>query len=384
MKILSIADRAEVSGTRRTADGYLVAECRAARGDNIQIYLGGEIGEGAPNQEFRVYRPADEVFRADSLASYSNKPVTLNHPAAGVSPENFRDEGVGHIGSEIVRDGEFVKVPLILMDAKTIAAVEGGTREISMGYDCELVMQPGVTTDGRPYDAYQKNIRINHLAVVPAGRAGPQCRIGDASSQLRTPQQQKDTPAMKTVTIDGKATEVTDEVAAHIAKLTADAKGTLDTLKDGLAVFDDAKAMLADMKAKQEANDKALADAKAELEAAKKAVPTADQLHAMAEELATVVDAAKRIAPELDVKGKTADAIKLAAVTHIVGDDAVKGKSADYIAATFDHLMNTNDADPVAKALASNKGITDAGDKAFNDYRANLSKAWQTPHSAQN
>lgn len=372
-KVMALSDKAIIGGTRKTADGYLVTEARVARGGNIQDYYGSEIGHADTSRVFKVYRPENEIFKRDALASFAHKPVTMGHPANGVSPETWRKDAVGSIGSEVVRDGEFVRVPMVIMDAQAIADIESGVREISMGYDCELVMEAGTTKDGRAYDAYQRGHRMNHAAIVEVGRAGPQCRIGD---QSRTPKQQKDTPAMKTVTHDGKSYEVADDVAAVITKLQADAKGTLDTLKDGLAVFDDAKAMLADMKAKQEANDKALADAKAEAEAAKKAVPTADQLHAMAAELSVVVDAAKRIAPDLDVKGKTADAIKFAAVTHVVGDDAVKGKSADYIAATFDHLMNTNDADPVAKALASN--ITgDASAKAYKAYDDHLANAWK-------
>lgn len=374
MKILSIADRAEVSGTRRTADGYLVAECRAARGDNIQTYMGHEIGEGTPNQEFRVYRPADEVFRADSLASYSNKPVTLNHPAIGVTPDNFRDEGVGHIGSEIVRDGEFVKVPLVIMDAKTIAAFESGTRELSCGYDCELVMQAGITPDGRAYDAFQRNIRINHLAVVPQGRAGPQCRIGD-THQSRTPQQQKDAATMKTVTLDGKTFEVADDVAAALSKVQAEKDAANKTAMDAGAIVDQAKSLMADLKAQKADADKIASDAKKAAEDASKAVPTADQLHAMAAELSAVCDAAKKIAPDLDVKGKSVADIKSAAVAAKFGDEAIKDRSADYIAATFDLLAATaNDADPVARAISGD--VRDAND-ARKTYVDNLSNAWK-------
>lgn len=377
MKILSIADRAEVSGTRRTADGYLVAEARVARGDNIQLYYGHEIGEGKPNQEFRVYRPADEVFRADSLSTYSNKPVTLGHPAIGVTPDNFRQEGVGHVGSEVIRDGEFVKVPLVVMDGNTIKAIESGTREISMGYDCELVMQPGVTADGREYDAYQKNIRINHLAVVPAGRAGPQCRIGDSSA--RTPQQ-KDTPMTKTVTIDGKQHEVADDVAAHLAKLQADNKAQADTLKDAVAQIDAAKTVIATAKADREAAEKAAADAKAladKAEADKKA--TAD-VQKTAAELIDTMEKAKKLVPAIDVKGKSASDIKKEAVAKKLGDKAVEGKDAAFFDAAFTMLTADAGGDPVADALkAGTQTVADEGDKAFNDYKANLSKAWQTP-----
>ena len=369
-KVMALSDKATIGGTRKTADGYLVTEARVARGGNIQDYYGSEIGHADASRVFKVYRPENEIFKRDALASFAHKPVTMGHPANGVSPETWRKDAVGSIGSEVVRDGEFVRVPMVIMDAQAIVDIESGVREISMGYDCELVMETGTTKDGRAYDAYQRGHRMNHAAIVEVGRAGPQCRIGD---QSRTPKQQKDTPAMKTVTHDGKSYEVADDVAAVITKLQADVKGTLDAVNP---VLDKANDLVKSLKADKATSDEALAAKDAEIASLKKVVPTADQLHAMAAELSVVVDAAKRIAPDLDVKGKTADAIKLAAVTHVVGDEAVKGKSADYIAATFDHLMNANDADPVAKALASN--ITgDASAKAYKAYDDHLANAWK-------
>lgn len=365
IKVLAHADRAALSGTRRTKDGYLVTEARVARGGNIQDYLGREIGEGESDQVFKVWRPDDEIFKADSLSTFAHKPVTLNHPADGVSPENFRKEAIGHVGSEVIRDGEFVRVPLVIMDGEAIRAIEAGTREISMGYDCELVMQSGTTPDGRGYDGFQRNIRINHCAVVPAGRAGPDCRIGD---RMRSPshQQQKDAATMKTVTIDGKAFEVTDEAAAAIQKLQADTKSTLS---EAGPVLDQARALIADLKTKQDAADKAVADAKAETEDAKKLVPTADALAKMVADLADVVSAAKAIAPDLDIKGMTADAVKAATVKAVLGEDAMKGKDAAYIEAAFDLIgRNVDDADPVRAAIKSGVSMGDARTKAFDEF----------------
>ena len=52
---VQVADRAEVAGTRRTRDGYLVADVRIARAGNVQTYLGRELG--MPDRAtVRVYR----------------------------------------------------------------------------------------------------------------------------------------------------------------------------------------------------------------------------------------------------------------------------------------------------------------------------------------
>lgn len=152
MKEIEFFDKVAITGTRKTADGYLVTDARVARGDNIQEYFGHEIGEGEPNQLFRVWRPEAEIFKRDSLATFAHKPVTLGHPTVEVTPETWRRDAIGHVGSEVVRDGEFVRVPLVVMDVKAIEAIEAGTREISMGYACELVIEKGTTPEVRDRD----------------------------------------------------------------------------------------------------------------------------------------------------------------------------------------------------------------------------------------
>lgn len=371
MKTMTFADRVEISGTRRTNDGYLVTEARVARGGNIQDYYGHEIGEGEPNQLFKVWRPEDEVFKSESLATFAYKPVTSGHPLEPVTSESWKKDAIGQIGSDVVRDGEFVRVPMMVADASAISAIEDGTREISMGYDCDLVMQAGVTPDGRAYDAYQKNIRINHCAVVPAGRAGPQCRIGD-SAQRKPPNDRG--ASMKTVTVDGKQIEVADDVAAALTK------GTFADMFSNLnKTLGDATSALSTASKRAEDAEKALADEKAKREAAEKAVPTADQIAKMAADLSITIDAAKGIAPKVETAGKTADAIKREAVIAKLGDDAVKDRSADYISATFDLLAKSaKDADPVAAALRSGAGNTqDAGKKASDNYDAWQRDAWK-------
>src|SRR5690606_29290937 len=103
----------------------------------IQLYAGYEVGK-PELPVVRVYRPSDEVFSKDALATYPHKPITNDHPAEPVSAENWKDHAVGFIGDEVARDGEFVRIPLMLADARAIADIEAGKRELSAGYTCEL------------------------------------------------------------------------------------------------------------------------------------------------------------------------------------------------------------------------------------------------------
>ncbi|WP_437408618.1 DUF2213 domain-containing protein [Sinorhizobium meliloti] len=179
---MKFTDLAPIAGTRRTADGYLVADVRTAR-TGIQVYAGHEVGK-PELQVVKVYRPEDQVFDKASLGSYAHKPVTNDHPDVAVTADNWKALSVGQIGDEVARDGEFVRVPLVVMDGATIGDIEGGKRELSAGYTCDLAWEPGTTPEGETYDAIQKDIRINHVAIVQRGRAGSEARITEDTKQM--------------------------------------------------------------------------------------------------------------------------------------------------------------------------------------------------------
>lgn len=172
---MKFTDTVVFDGSRRTEDGFLAGNVRVAR-TGIQVYRGWEVGR-PDMQEVRVYRPEREVFHKDAMHSFSHRPVTLDHPDEMVTAKNWKQYAIGQTGDEVLRDGEFLRVPMVLMDAAAISAVEGGKRQLSMGYTCDLKWQDGVTPQGEKYDAVQTAIRGNHLAVVGAARGGAQLRI---------------------------------------------------------------------------------------------------------------------------------------------------------------------------------------------------------------
>lgn len=167
---------------RLTPDGYLVASPRVAR-TGIQLYVGNELGYTGDDAKkvFKIYRPEDQVFDSDSMRSFAHKPITMDHPSVPVNSTNWSKFAKGQIGDEIARDGEFIRVPMVLMDSYAIRDVKNGKVELSVGYACELDMTPGVTKDGEAYDGTQRNIHVNHVAFVDAARAGHAARIGDGS-----------------------------------------------------------------------------------------------------------------------------------------------------------------------------------------------------------
>lgn len=363
-------DKITLDGTRRTGDGYLAGNARVAR-TGIQVYLGREVGKPEMDQ-VRVFRPEAEVFATDALRSFAHRPVTNDHPTEAVSARNWKQHSVGMTGDEIARDGTFVRVPMVVMDQAAIDAVEAGKRELSMGYSCDLDFTPGTTPDGDAYDAIQKNIRGNHLAIVAAGRAGPQCRIGDSWAVIST--EQKDAHmTLKTVTVDGIPVEVTDQGATVITTLLgriADAAKAKDTL-----VTDHATALAA--------KDAALAKKDAEIDALKAKVLDDAAIDARVQARGDLIAKAKAIVPGVVTDGKSDAEIRHAVVAAKIGDAAVKDKSAAYIDARFDVLVeDVKSADPVRGAIAGGLHAIDAQSTTGQAHSAmvtHLADAWKAP-----
>lgn len=127
----------------------------------------------ADGSVWRELRPESEVFAPESLASLALAPVTDLHPAEMIGPNNARQFAVG-VCAAPRRDGNFVAAELTIQPADVIAKVDSGDRaEISCGYSCDLDKTPGVY-QGQHYDAIQRNIQYNHVALGPRGwgRAG--------------------------------------------------------------------------------------------------------------------------------------------------------------------------------------------------------------------
>lgn len=354
-----LTDTLELSKPRRTNDGYLVADVRTAR-TGIQVYCGSDVGI-MDKEVVRVYRPEAEVFKDTSMATFAHKPVTDNHPPELVDASNWKKYAVGKTGAEVARDGTFIVIPMSVMDAATIDAIESGKRELSAGYTCDIDFTSGTTPEGEIYDAIQRDIRINHIAVVDKGRAGPSCRIGDNQTKKET--------TMKVV-VDGITIDTTEQGAEAIAKLqkqVSDTEGTLSKVK-----LDHATA-IAD-------KDKELGTKDAEIEKLKGEQISDTDLDAKVAERASVVDAAKKIDDSIETAGKSNAEIRRAAVIKKCGDVAVTGKSDDYVAARFDALADAS-PDPVRKALTTGgsttiKTTTDSASE-YDAHKARLQDAWK-------
>lgn len=318
---------------RICADGSLVAEVFAAR-TGLQDYLGREVDPSGARFKsdalVKVYRPESEVFKADSLATFGAAPVTVDHPASPVTADNWKSLGVGEINGDVVRDGQRVRVPIIVRDAAAVKAATTTHKQLSMGYATELVFPTdGKHPDGTACDAYQTDLKINHIALVRAARGGPELRVVD--ERPINPE-----TAMK-IKIGDAEVDATNGEAVRIA---VDALNTkLATLAVDKATAETQIATITTDKAALEAKvvtlEKQVADSKL----------TPAALRDAAKAYAQVCDKAKALGVTVTDAMDEA-AIMRAAVTAKLGDAAKDWTDAQF-AASFSTL--TADAKPADK-----------------------------------
>lgn len=330
-------DKITLDGSRRTGDGYLAANARVAR-TGIQTYLGREVGK--PDMAtVKVFRPESEVFHTDALRSFAHRPVTNDHPPEAVSARNWKTHSVGMTGDEIARDGTFVRVPMVVMDQAAIDDVEAGKVELSMGYACDLDWTSGTTPEGEAYDARQTNIRGNHLAIVAAGRAGPQCRIGDSWADLSP---NKEPLSMKTLMVDGITVEMSDTAVQVVSKV-------LQQLSDAKATVDAHEKKIGELNTAVSTKDGEIAVLKQQVADAKM---TPAQIDAAVVARSAVISDAKAITgADVAADGKTDADIRRAAVEAKLGD-AAKGMDDAAVAGAFKALRaSIGDVDPVRSVV---------------------------------
>ena len=271
----NFTDRATIGDLKTTQEGHISTVARAVR-TGIQKYTGAELGI-ADRDIIRVYRPPEEVFSQDSLQSFSHATVTINHPPVLVDSENWKEHAAGEVSTAAMKDGEWVALPLMLKDKAAIEAANSGMVELSAGYTAEIELADGVTESGEKYDAIQRNIRINHLALVDKARAGSQARIGDTAENwgaapLTRPDTKETIMDTVKVMVGDKAVTIAADDADTISKLIADHKTEIDTKDEAIGNL---KAQLADAESKILSDEdlqtkvKELADAQANREKAK-------------------------------------------------------------------------------------------------------------------
>jgi hypothetical protein len=217
-------DNIPLTSTYFTREGYLrdrpiVTTC------GIFEYL----NDDGVTSHFELRLP-EEVFARESLESYKGKPIIVTHDAGEITKDNVGEEQIGTILGAGIKDADNVRADIVIHDTDKLQC---GLRELSLGYDADIEETSG-TYNGQHYDCIQRNIRINHLALVGEARAGHKARLNiDGKTKKSQKGGKKD---MKKKKLDGMASALTPEqleaaVAMYLAAnpevsaATADGEG---------------------------------------------------------------------------------------------------------------------------------------------------------------
>lgn len=162
---------------RKTANGFLEAPAYLSRVGVLDY----RNPDGSTRRELRL---PEEVFRADSLETLRHAPVVTmdNHRIDTdhwITSENARYNMVGFVSGTPHREENFVGGTVVITDKRHIDATENKELgDLSCGYHCDTEDKAG-EWNGQQYDVIQRNIKYNHVALVPRGkgRAGEQVAL---------------------------------------------------------------------------------------------------------------------------------------------------------------------------------------------------------------
>lgn len=159
-----------------TPEGFLLCEDVPVARTGEMIYGPGEVPvEPGLDGLIRISRTPEEVFRDATMASCMGKDVTLDHPDDFVQPDNYAvlTQGVMLNPRRSAVEDDLLVADLLIKHPASIRAVqEDEIEEVSLGYEADYEQ----VSPGR---GVQRNIVVNHVALVERGRCGPRCAIGD-------------------------------------------------------------------------------------------------------------------------------------------------------------------------------------------------------------
>ena len=239
------------SAREKDTNGFFEVKNNPLSKVGVFDYSGAMIGAEDKSKIYKVYRPAKELSSKECIDSFKLLPFVDDHTMLGKDATPAEQKGVqGVIGEDVYfKDGVLYGNIKVFSEALK-SKIENGKIELSCGYRCSYVFEEG-TFEGKKYEAIQKDIRGNHLALVNEGRMGKEVSVLDSM----------------VFTLDGKEIIMEEEIKKLQAALSALTEKVNALTKDA----DEKKA--ADKKAKDEAVKKDEEDKKAKDEDIKKEEP---------------------------------------------------------------------------------------------------------------
>ena len=146
-------------------------------------YLGRQISaELEPDRIYQVLRPKEELTRPETLESLKLIPLINDHTMIGTQAGMKPAEEVGvegTTGTNVKVSGRLLTNDLKCYTENIKELISSGKKDLSMGYRCRYELTSG-EFEGVHYDAIQRDIIFNHIALVDEGRMGSDVRVMDS------------------------------------------------------------------------------------------------------------------------------------------------------------------------------------------------------------
>ena len=348
-------DRSYIKDYQETTEGYLTFKDVPITRTGVFPY---RRSDGVTSYEAKL---PEEILSDSTVQSAQSKAVTDEHPSELVTTANHKQlaKGLSHTDARV--DGDKLFVSFTVTDSKLIDKIKAGKREVSIGFLSDIEQRTG-EYNGQRFDAVQKNIEINHIAVVDHGRAGPEIGIRNDSDawQIENEGGKGKMPVYK---IDGKDYEVDSAVKSFLEAQQA----KLDAAELKIKQVDT-------LQGRVDAQDATIKAKDAEITHLKEKQLSADELDKKVEERVTLIATVKPLLGDsFDFIGKTGRELKEAVIQSVNPEFKGDSKSDDYINAFYDATVANVQVNGFSSTGAQSALTVDSGgtqSKEINDMKA--------------
>lgn len=211
----------DMSARNTDHNGYIEVKGNPISKVGVFPYVGALIGAEDRDKVYMVYRPAEELSSQETIDSFKLVPFINEHAMLGAEDDGLTPaerKGVqGVIGEDVYYDAPYLRGNLRIFAETAKKLIGNGEKvELSPGYRCRYEFTPGVF-DGEHYDAIQRDLRGNHLALVDEGRTGPDVKVLDSMRFTLDSNDLKEAfMADENKTVEAKATDMDDTQKAEL------------------------------------------------------------------------------------------------------------------------------------------------------------------------
>lgn len=177
MNILKKNAMFQVLKTNETTEGFLKVTGYISEADKVMEYV-----DWWNETVTREIIPIEELEKV--IPQTNGLIMTDLHPWEFIDAKNAKEYIRGYVTDVYGIEDKKLKVDLLVIDSDLINDIRSGKKnQFSIGYWCEMMKESGYTDSGEMYDYKQVNLTLNHVALVPQGRAGEEVGVITMNSE---------------------------------------------------------------------------------------------------------------------------------------------------------------------------------------------------------